>query len=39
MTSTFNWRERGGENWKLMEGRDKKRRRRGGRKAGGKEEI
>ena len=35
MTSTFSWRREEGENWKLMEGRDKKR---GMRKAGGREE-
>lgn len=36
MTSTFSWRREEVENWKLMEGRDKKRRRR---KAGGRVAI
>lgn len=28
MTSTFSWRREEGENWKLMEGKDKKRKKR-----------
>lgn len=40
MTSTFSWRREEGANWKLMEGRDKKRRKwKAGRKEEGREVI